>query len=82
MIFVVYVDECGKFGEVEKVLIYQEQQGEEEDAEIIVKIFVEFAGNRGVEQAIAALNGRYFAGRVVKAEVYEQELYDARDYSA
>jgi hypothetical protein len=35
-------EECGKFGNVERVIIYQEKQGEEEDAEIIVKIFVEF----------------------------------------
>ncbi len=35
-------DECGKFGSVSRVIIYQERQGEEDDAEIIVKIFVEF----------------------------------------
>ena len=35
-------DECGKYGNANRVLIYQEKQGEEEDAEIIVKIFVEF----------------------------------------
>ena len=35
-------DECGKYGNVNRVIIYQEKQGEEEDAEIIVKIFVEF----------------------------------------
>jgi poly(U)-binding-splicing factor PUF60 len=63
-------------------LIYQEQQGEEDDAEILVKIFVEFINNKGAEQAISALNGRYFAGRIVKAEIYEQELFDSKDYSA
>lgn len=36
-------DECGKYGVVNRVIIYQERQGEEEDAEVIVKIFVEFA---------------------------------------
>lgn len=36
-------EECGKFGAVNRVIIYQEKQGEEEDAEIIVKIFVEFS---------------------------------------
>lgn len=35
-------EECGKYGNVRKVIIYQEKQSEEEDAEIIVKIFVEF----------------------------------------
>lgn len=36
-------DECGKFGAVNRVIIYQEKQSEEEDAEIIIKIYVEFS---------------------------------------
>ena len=40
-------DECGKFGVVNRVIIYQERQGEEADAEIIVKIFVEFSSQSG-----------------------------------
>lgn len=36
-------DECGKYGHVNRVIIYQERQSEDEDAEIVVKIFVEFA---------------------------------------
>lgn len=74
-------DECGKFGLVENVVIYQERQGEEEDAEVIVKIFVEFQNSKSVEGAISVLNGRYFAGRRVKAEVYDQIAYDSKDYS-
>ena len=35
-------EECSRFGEVNKVIIYQEKQSEDEHAEIIVKIFVEF----------------------------------------
>lgn len=27
-------EECGKFGTVNRVIIYQEKQGEEEDAEV------------------------------------------------
>ena len=74
-------EECEKFGEVERVVIYQEKQSEEEDAEIIVKIFVEFTYPKSTELAVAALNGRYFAGRVVKAEIYDQATFDARDLS-
>ncbi|CAF0796818.1 unnamed protein product [Brachionus calyciflorus] len=74
-------EECEKFGEVERVVIYQEKQSEEEDAEIIVKIFVEFTNPRSTESAVTSLNGRYFAGRIVKAETYDQEAYDARDLS-
>lgn len=40
-------DECGKYGNVNRVIIYQEKQSEEEDAEIIVKIFVEFTAQSG-----------------------------------
>ena len=74
-------DECGKFGEVERVVIYQEKQGEEEDAEVIVKIFVEFTNAKSLEKAVESLNGRFFAGRVVKAEVYDQTAYDSKEYS-
>ena len=37
-----FVEECSKYGEVVKVVIYTEQQGEDDNAEHIVKIFVEF----------------------------------------
>ena len=40
-------EECSRFGEVSRVIIYQEKQGEEEDAEVIVKIFVEFSEPEG-----------------------------------
>ena len=35
-------EECSKYGDVHNVLIYQERQSEDEDAEVVVKIFVEF----------------------------------------
>ncbi|XP_017488412.1 PREDICTED: poly(U)-binding-splicing factor half pint-like [Rhagoletis zephyria] len=74
-------EECGKYGNVRKVIIYQEKQSEEEDAEIIVKIFVEFTSLKEAIKARDALNGRYFAGRIVKAELYDQILYDDNDLS-
>ncbi|MEQ2167036.1 hypothetical protein GOODEAATRI_000132, partial [Goodea atripinnis] len=62
-------EECGKFGTVNRVIIYQEKQGEEEDADIIVKIFVEFSAASEMNKAIQALNDRWFGGRKVVAEV-------------
>ena len=59
----------------------QEKQSEEEDAEVIVKIFVEFQTADGAKKAKEALNGRFFAGRRVQAAVYDQELYDNNDFS-
>ena len=77
-----FLDECGKHGTVERVVIYQEKQDDEADAEVIVKIFVEFTNPKSVDTAIEALNGRFFAGRQVKAEPYDQALYFSKDYSA
>lgn len=74
-------EECGKFGNVNRVIIYQERQGEEEDAEIIVKIFVEFTKQIEVDRACSSLNGRYFGGRIVTAEKYDQDLFEAKDLS-
>lgn len=74
-------DECSKYGNVERVIIYQEKQSEEDNAEIIVKIFVEFTNGTGAEKARDSLNGRFFGGRMVKADVYDQALYDCNDLS-
>jgi poly(U)-binding-splicing factor PUF60 len=40
-------EECANYGAVDKVIIYQEKQGEDDDAEILVKIFVEFSKPSG-----------------------------------
>lgn len=34
-----------------------------------------------VEKACAALNGRYFAGRIVTAEKYDEDMFNANDLS-
>jgi len=75
-------EECNKYGKVENVIIYQERQSEEADAEILVKIFVEFVMAEQVKKAKNALDGRFFGGRTVTAFVYDQELYDQQDFSA
>ncbi|XP_034039568.1 poly(U)-binding-splicing factor PUF60a [Thalassophryne amazonica] len=75
-------EECGKFGQVKRVIIYQERQGEEDDAEVIVKIFVEFSEAAEMNRAIHALNQRWFGGRKVVAEVYDQERFSNSDLSA
>lgn len=33
------------------------------------------------EKACASLNGRYFGGRMVKAESYDQALFDHSDFT-
>ncbi|CAF1005120.1 unnamed protein product [Adineta steineri] len=74
-------DECSKYGEVVDVVIYKEQQGEDDNAEQLVKIFVEFRTSKQVEKTVESLNGRYFGGRVIKAELYDQAAYEADDLS-
>ncbi|XP_053201681.1 poly(U)-binding-splicing factor half pint-like isoform X2 [Panonychus citri] len=74
-------DECGKFGSVNRVIIYEEKQSEDDDAEVIVKIFVEFSNSQEAIKARDSLNGRFFGGRIVKAEIYDQTLYDEKDLS-
>uniref|UniRef100_A0A8C1SB52 Poly-U binding splicing factor b n=1 Tax=Cyprinus carpio TaxID=7962 RepID=A0A8C1SB52_CYPCA len=76
------MEECGKYGAVNRVIIYQERQGDEDDAEIIVKIFVEFSDADEMNKAIQALNNRWFAGRKVVAELYDQERFNNSDLSA
>ena len=39
--------ECSKYGSVDRVVIYQEKQGSEDDAEVVVKIFVAFKSANG-----------------------------------
>ncbi|XP_018327868.1 poly(U)-binding-splicing factor half pint isoform X2 [Agrilus planipennis] len=74
-------EECSKFGIVERVIIYNEKQSEDDNTDIIVKIFVEFSQTGEAEKARDALNGRYFGGRMVQAALYDQTLFDHSDLS-
>ena len=40
-------DECGRYGHVKRVIVYQEKQSEDDNAEVVIKIFVEFAQSSG-----------------------------------
>lgn len=41
-------EECSKYGIVERVIIYNEKQSEDDDeSDVIVKIFVEFSATNG-----------------------------------
>ncbi|CAK9298539.1 unnamed protein product [Gordionus sp. m RMFG-2023] len=80
-------EECSKYGKVTKVLIHQEideygvSDPETGESDIIVKIFVEFLAHEDVLRAKEALNGRYFGGRSVVAEAYDQIAYNDNDLS-
>lgn len=74
-------EECGRFGSVDRVIIYQERQGEEADAVILVKIFVQFSDIESCTRAVEALNGRWFGGRKISASVYSQSKFTSNDLS-
>lgn len=48
-------EECSKFGVVDRVIIYNEKQSEEDDTDVIVKIFVEFSITKGKKFAFESL---------------------------
>ncbi|GJP63912.1 hypothetical protein CLOP_g20945 [Closterium sp. NIES-67] len=73
-------DECGKFGKVERVVIYQEQQSEK-PGDAIVKIFVLFSGTPEAQAAQQSLHNRWFGGRQVIASFYPEVLFARNDFS-
>jgi len=69
--------ECSKFGNVEKVVIYQEKV----DGAPTVKVFVLFSQSAEAGKAVAALNGRWFGGKVIKADHFDMEKFNKQQYS-
>lgn len=61
-------DECGRYGVVNRVIIYQEKQSEDDDAEVIVKIFVEFSAPNGK----IAYNFLLFPFRIISVLILRQ----------
>ncbi|XP_048517296.1 poly(U)-binding-splicing factor half pint isoform X4 [Dendroctonus ponderosae] len=74
-------EECSKYGQVERVIIYNERQSEDDENDVIVKIFVEFYETWEAEKARDSLTGRYFGGRMVQASLYDQTLFEHSDFS-
>lgn len=68
-------EECSKFGTVIDVVIAKFASSG------TVKIFVKFADSMQVDRAKASLDGRFFGGNTVKAEAYDQILFDHADYT-
>ncbi|VDM47384.1 unnamed protein product [Toxocara canis] len=68
-------DECAKYGQVQEVIIAQDPLSR------TVKIFVRFADIQEAEVARQALDKRYFAGREISAQSYDQILFDHNDYT-
>ena len=69
-------DECTKYGTVTDVVIVKETSLEE------VRIFVRFADPTQAESAVDVFDGRYFDGKTVKAEIYDQILFEHEEFTA
>lgn len=68
-------EECGKYGIVNKCLIYEfpAKSVPEEEA---VRIFVEFSLVESAERAAKDLDGRFFGGRIVRATFYDLDKFN------
>ncbi|UJR13829.1 hypothetical protein I4U23_000840 [Adineta vaga] len=69
-------EECQKYGEVEKCLIFEIPDSPADEA---VRIFVEFKRVESAIKAVVDMNGRYFGGRVVKAKFYDFDKFHQFD---
>ncbi|XP_047146616.1 splicing factor 45 isoform X1 [Hydra vulgaris] len=70
-------EECGsKYGEINKVLIFEIPDAVEEEA---VRIFVEFKRIESAVKALVDLNGRFFGGRSVSAQFYNLDRFRRLD---
>ncbi|KAF9393399.1 hypothetical protein CPC16_002093 [Podila verticillata] len=68
--------ECEKFGPVVRCLIFEVQNGRVPPEEA-VRIFVKFDTTVAAEKALRDLDGRFFGGRQVKGQFFDEKLFDA-----
>lgn len=66
-------EECQKYGPVVRCVIFEIPDEIEENA---VRIFVEFERVESATKAIIDLHGRFFGGRVVKANFYDNGKFE------
>eukprot|EP01098_Paradermamoeba_levis_P014212 TRINITY_DN6724_c0_g1_i4.p1 TRINITY_DN6724_c0_g1~~TRINITY_DN6724_c0_g1_i4.p1 ORF type:complete len:350 (-),score=67.69 TRINITY_DN6724_c0_g1_i4:67-1116(-) len=63
-------EEASKYGEVEKVIIYTPKQ-----VNIEVLVLILFKETKGATNALQKLNNRWFAGRLIKAEYFDEDSF-------
>lgn len=68
--------ECEKFGPVVRCLIFEVQNGRVPPEEA-VRIFVKFDTAVAAEKALRDLDGRFFGGRQVKGQFFDEKRFDA-----
>lgn len=71
-------EECIKFGPVTKVIIATLEEG----AARHVKIFVQFQDEAATKKAVASLHHRWFGGKMVHAQTYDETRFARQDFTA
>ncbi|KAF9359497.1 hypothetical protein BGX34_008321 [Mortierella sp. NVP85] len=67
--------ECAKYGAVVRCLIYEVQNGKVSPEEA-VRIFVKFGAVASAERALRDLDGRFFGGRQVRGQFFDERRFD------
>lgn len=68
--------ECEKFGAVVRCLIF-EIKNRNVAPEEAVRIFVKFGAKESAERALKDLHGRFFGGRQVRGQFFDEARFDA-----
>ncbi|KAF9291972.1 hypothetical protein BGZ68_001058 [Mortierella alpina] len=68
--------ECEKFGSVVRCLIFEVQNGKVPPEEA-VRIFVKFGSLVSAERALKDLDGRFFGGRQVRGQFFDEKRFDS-----
>ena len=71
-------EECEKYGPVVRVLIF-EVTDPTCPPEAAVRIFVQFVRPDAAAKALAAMDGRFFGGRTVRATFFSEARFAAED---
>ena len=71
-------EECSKYGDVENILIF-EVTDPQYPSDQAVRIFVQFENQKAAEAALQELHGRYFGGRVVSVDYFDEGRFDRQD---
>ncbi|KAJ3069601.1 hypothetical protein HDU98_007351 [Podochytrium sp. JEL0797] len=69
--------ECCKFGEVEKVRVFEVRGGQTVREDEAVRIFVKFRNLEAAVEAKSKMDGRFFGGRNISAVYFDESRFDA-----
>ena len=69
-------DECARFGPVLQCIVCEADRDNEG-----VRIFVEFRNDESAVRTVKEMDGRYFDSREVRASLYSESRFKARDFT-